>query len=131
MKTDDGRTELVGRRTALLVEFGGAWGRGDVARLMEMMAEDCIYQASAGPEPGRTFRGREEVRRGFEIMLAHDAGSESREGRVFVAGDLGVAEWSYAYKRPDGTEVEIRGCDIFEFRGEKIFRKDAFRKVFA
>ena len=71
------------------------------------------------------------MRRGFELMLAHDAGSESREGRVFVAGELGVAEWSYAYKREDGTEVEIRGCDIFEFHGEKIARKDAFRKVFA
>ena len=131
MTGDDARDALTAKRTALLVEFGRAWGEGDVARLMEMMAEDCLYQASAGPEPGRTFRGRQEVRRGFEIMLAHDAGSESREGRVFVAGDLGVAEWSYAHKRADGVEVEIRGCDIFEFVGEKIFRKDAFRKVFA
>lgn len=131
MTTEDAPTDMAAQRTALLVEFGKAWGRRDVARLMEMMAPDCIYLASAGPEPGRTFRGREEVRRGFEIMLAHDADSESREGRVFVAGDLGVAEWSYAYKGSDGTEVEIRGCDIFEFRGQKIFRKDAFRKVFA
>ena len=128
---DDARNEMAAKREALLVEFGRAWGRRDVPRLMELMAEDCIYQASAGPEPGRTFRGREEVRRGFELMLAHDAGSESRDGRVFVAGDLGVAEWSYAYKREDGAEVEIRGCDIFEFAGDKIARKDAFRKVFA
>jgi ketosteroid isomerase-like protein len=131
MTADDARNDMAAKRRALLVEFGRAWGQRDVARLMEMMADDCIYLASAGPEPGRTFRGREEVRRGFELMLAHDAGSESREGRVFVAGDLGVAEWSYAYKGADGTEIEIRGCDIFEFRGEKIFRKDAFRKVFA
>lgn len=131
MGTDDARDELTARREALLVEFGKAWGRRDVARLMKMMDDDCVYLASAGPEPGHTFRGREEVRRGFEIMLEHDAGSESREGRVFVGGDLGVAEWSYAYKREDGTEIVIRGCDIFEFRGGKILRKDAFRKVFA
>ncbi len=33
-----------------------------------------------GAEPGTVFRGRDEVRRGFELMLACDAGSESHGG---------------------------------------------------
>jgi ketosteroid isomerase-like protein len=112
-----------------LEEFGRAWARGDVPTLMTFMTEDCIYKASVGPEPGRTYVGYEAVRRGFEAMLAHDSGHEPLTGRCFVAGNMGVAEWGYAYKR-SGHRIEVRGCDIFEFAGDKIRRKDAFRKTF-
>jgi len=29
----------------------------------------------------------------------------------------------------DGHRVELRGCDLFEFRGEKIVRKDSYWKI--
>ncbi len=119
-----------GRMTVERLEaFNDAWARADVPALMEFMTDDCIYKASVGPEPGRTFVGHEAVRRGFEALLAHDAGAESRGGRCFVAGDIGLAEWSYVYMR-NGHRLEVRGCDIFEFSGDKIRRKDAFRKTF-
>jgi hypothetical protein len=63
-------------------------------------------------------------------MLAHDAQGESHGGVIFIAGDRGVAEWSYVWTEPDGRVVELRGCDIYEFDGDKIRRKSAFRKAF-
>jgi len=116
-------------RLERLQAFNDAWGRGDVAALMEFMTEDCIYHASVGPEPGRTFIGKDNVRRGFEELLAHDCDGKSRAGRCIVIGDVGVAEWSYLYDR-DGRRIEVRGCDIFEFVGDKIRRKDAYRKSY-
>ncbi len=61
-------------------------------------------------------------------MLAHDSDGESRSGRIFIVGQLAVAEWSYLKSGANGAIVEVRGCDILEFRGAKIARKDAFRK---
>jgi len=61
-------------------------------------------------------------------MFAYDADGESRGGRTFIVGHLGVAEWSYLELGSYGAIVEVRGCDILEFRGAKIARKDAFRK---
>jgi ketosteroid isomerase-like protein len=112
-----------------LEQFNTAWAQGDVATLMTFMTDDCIYQASVGPEPGETFRGHAAVEAGFRRMLAHDGDSESRGGRCAVLGDLGIAEWSYV-KAEEGRRVETRGCDIFEFEGDRIRRKDAFRKTF-
>lgn len=109
--------------------FGAAWSRGDVDELMGFMTDDCIYSASVGPEPGRTYRGRAEVRQGFTAMLSHDAAGESQAGPVVVCGTWGSAQWSYLFTEPDGTTTEVRGCDLFEFRGDKIVRKDAFRKT--
>jgi ketosteroid isomerase-like protein len=114
---------------ARLEAFNDAWSRGDVPTLMSFMTEDCVYQASVGPEPGRTFRGHAAVQAGFEEMLAHDASGESRGGRCVVMGDIGIAEWSYVHMI-DSVRTEVRGCDIFEFAGDKIRRKDAFRKSF-
>lgn len=118
------------RHLRLLQQFGEAWDVGDVDRLMSMLTEDCVYSASVGPEPGATYTGKGAVRDGLLTMLAFDAGGESRAGRVFVAGNLGASEWSYLFRAGSGMECEIRGCDIFEFRGELISRKDAFRKSF-
>jgi ketosteroid isomerase-like protein len=121
-------TALLRLREQTLSDFAAAWDARDVDRLMQHMTEDCVYLASVGPEPGRTYIGAAAVREGFRAMLAHDADGESRGGRIFIVGQLGVAEWSYLKSGSHGTIVEVRGCDILEFRGAKIARKDAFRK---
>ncbi len=112
-----------------LREFGEAWAAGDVDALMTFMTGDCVYHASVGPEPGTTYRGPEEVRRGFAEMLAYDHGRERRDGAALIAGNAGVADWSFTETGPGGRITTIRGCDIFEFADGKIRKKDAFRKV--
>ncbi|MET7334511.1 nuclear transport factor 2 family protein [Nonomuraea sp. NPDC005650] len=112
-----------------LAEFGAAWREKDLDRLMEFMTDDCVFRSSVGAEPGATFRGRAEVRRGFELMLSHDAGSESHDGISFVAGDRGAAQWAYTRTDADGREHRVDGCDLFEFDGDLIRVKDAYRKV--
>ena len=113
-----------------LQRFSAAWADGDLDALMSFMTEDCVYYASVGPGPGSTYRGMDEVRRGFAVMLAYDRGRERRDGTAFITGDVGVAEWSFYAGGPGGSGRLIRGCDIFEFTGDKIRKKDAFRKVF-
>jgi hypothetical protein len=83
-----------------------------------------------GPEPGQTFVGREFVRGGFAALMAYDASGESREGRVIILGDVGLAEWAYEHRDPSGRINLVRGCDVFEFSGTRIRRKDAFRKCY-
>lgn len=114
-----------------LRQFSAAWTAGDLDALMSFMTEDCVYSASVGPEPGTTYRGRAEVRHGFAEMLRYDRGRARDDGAAVVHGDLGFAEWSFTGTAADGTVTVIRGCDIFEFAGDRIRRKDAFRKVLA
>ncbi|WP_314503735.1 nuclear transport factor 2 family protein [uncultured Microbacterium sp.] len=115
----------------VLAEFSDAWARRDLEALMSHVTDDCVYSASVGPEPGRTWSGKEQVREGFAIMLAHDAGQERHEDEgPIILGSRGAGTWSFTGPGPDGTPQVTRGCDIFEFRGGKIARKDAFRKVY-
>jgi len=112
-----------------LDDFGAAWRAGDVDRLMSFMTGDCVFRASVGIEPGTVFKGRDEVRRGFELMLAYDEGAEAHGGLAFMAGDRGASRWSYHHTTADGAVIEVQGCDLYEFAGDLIRVKDAYRKV--
>jgi hypothetical protein len=113
-----------------LQQFSDAWTGADLDTLMSFMTQDCVYYASVGPEPGTTYRGPEAVRRGFAAMLAYDRGRERHGGASAVFGNVGFAEWSFEERDEAGQAVVIRGCDIFEFVGDRIRKKDAYRKVF-
>ena len=113
----------------LLTEFSAAWGRSDLDGLMNLMTEDCVYAASVGPEPGTTYRGKEEVRQGFAEIIEYESGGEQRDGRKWVSGDYVFSEWAYDEIAEDGTVTEIRGIDIFHFVDGKLALKDAYRKT--
>jgi hypothetical protein len=115
--------------TERLRAFGEAWRCGDVDALMSFMTEDCVFRSSVGPGPGADFHGPDAVRIGFELMLEYDARGEGRDGDLLIAGDLGASRWSYARTEEDGRETVVRGCDLFEFVGDRIRVKDAYRKV--
>jgi ketosteroid isomerase-like protein len=110
-------------------EVSAAWGRRDLPALMEYVADDCVYSASVGPEPGETFVGREAVRAGFAKLLAHDSDGVAEPGEMRSAGDWVVSTWGYRKRTPEGRQVLVRGCDLFVLRDGLIVRKDAFRKT--
>ena len=113
----------------LLISFCDAFNRHDLDALMAHMTEDCIFDASAGPEQqGKRYAGRDAVLDGFADVFATYPDSQWEEGRHWVSGDRGVSEWVFRGTRLDGTRVEVNGCDLFTFRDGKIAVKNSFRK---
>ncbi|MBX3589282.1 MAG: nuclear transport factor 2 family protein [Burkholderiaceae bacterium] len=115
--------------TEVLQAFADAWNRHDIDALMSFMADDCVFEASAGDEVcGTRHSGREAVRAGFEDVWATFPDAHWGGARHFVSGDRGVSEWTFTGTRADGTRVEVRGCDLFTFRDGKIALKNSYRK---
>ena len=106
-----------------------AWENADADAVMRLMADDCEYCASLGPEPGMTYRGRGEVERGVAAMLDFESGGESRQGRVWFAEDRAFAEWDYDETGDDGVVRAVRGIDVIHLVGGKIVSIDAYRKA--
>jgi ketosteroid isomerase-like protein len=113
----------------LLEAFGEALNRRDLDAAMSFFAEDGSYQSSAGPAlEGREFQGRDAVRAGLEAFLGRSPDGRYEDVSLFVAGDRGFGEWTFVGTSVDGEPVRIRGCDLYDFAGDKIKRKNAFRK---
>jgi ketosteroid isomerase-like protein len=112
-----------------LRSFAEAFNRHDLDSIMTHMTEDCVFDLSAGPERhGQRYSGRAAVRGGFAEVFAAFPDGQWEEATHLVAGDRGFSEWVFRGTRPDGTRVEVNGCDIFTFRDGKIAVKDSFRK---
>ena len=112
-----------------LQAFADAWNRHDVDALMSFMTEDCVFDASAGPDVcGTRHAGREAVRAGFMEVWATYPDAHWGNARHFVCGERGVSEWTFTGTRADGTCVEVHGCDLFTLRDGKIALKDSYRK---
>lgn len=110
----------------LLRLFSEAWVQQDVEGILRLLAEDAVYAASVGPEPGTTFRGHKEIAAGLALMFSHDEGAQVALERVMVVQDAAVTTWTYSF--PDGRPTQ-RGVDIWRFRDGTIVLKDAYRKV--
>lgn len=112
-----------------LQAFADAWNRHDVDALMSFMTKDCIFEASAGSEVcGTRYVGFELVRAAFAEVWATFPDAHWGDAHHFVVGDRGVSEWTFTGTRPDGTRVEVHGCDLFTFRNGKIAVKNSYRK---
>jgi steroid delta-isomerase-like uncharacterized protein len=115
--------------TEVLQAFADAWNSHDVDALMSFMTDDCVFEASAGPDVcGTRYAGPESVRAGFADVWATFPDAHWGNARHFVRGDRGVSEWTFTGTRADGTRVEVQGCDLFTFRDGKIVLKNSYRK---
>ena len=115
--------------TEVLQAFADAWNRHDVDALMSFMTEDCVFEASAGPDIcGTRYVGREAVRAGFSEVWANFPDARWGDARHYVFGERGISEWTFTGTRADGTRLEVHGCDLFSFRDGKISLKNSYRK---
>jgi ketosteroid isomerase-like protein len=113
-----------------LAAFGDGWNRHDVDDLMTFMSDDPVFETTAGKEVcGTRYAGREAVREAFARVFKIFPDAHFGDAKHFVAGDRGVSEWIFTGTTTEGKKVEVKGCDVFTFEGNKIAMKESFFKT--
>ena len=102
----------------------------DLDAIMSLFTDDCVFESPRGPDPwGRRFEGKEAVREGLAARFT-GIPDVSYEGRGdFVSGERGASEWTLRGTTVEGGRLEVRGCDLWTFRGDLIVRKDSYWKI--
>lgn len=114
---------------SFLQSFADAFNAYDLDAIMSHMTDDCVFEASAGPDAdGEKFTGQKEVRNAFENVFTTFPDAQWRNARHFISGNRGYSEWVFTGIKTDGTRVEVTGCDLFTFRDGKIAVKNSYRK---
>ena len=113
----------------ILDEFANAFNAHDLEKIISCMTDDCIFEASAGPDAdGEKFVGKEAVKNAFEKVFKDYPDARWNDPRHFISGNRAVSEWTFTGTRSDGTKVEVTGCDLFTFSNGKIYIKNSYRK---
>jgi ketosteroid isomerase-like protein len=119
-----------GPTLALMKDINAAFNSRDVDRIVAFFADDCTFLMARGPEAvGRRVRGKDAVRRVLTDRFKVIADMRWDHVDVFVAGPRAVSVWMVTGKGSDGEQLNYRGCDIYEFRGDKILNKDTYWKI--
>jgi ketosteroid isomerase-like protein len=106
------------------------FNRHDLDAIMSLFAEDCVFESPRGPDPwGRRFEGRAAVREGLGARFTTIPDVRYGGGSHVVAGDRGVSEWTLTGTTTDGVRLEVRGCDIWTFRGDEVVVKNSYWKI--
>ena len=129
-QTTTSKTETGAKPTITILDgFANAFNAHDIDRILSYMTEDCVFEASAGPDvDGEKFAGKEAVKKAFEDVFKNYPDAHWANARHFISGERAVSEWTFTGTKPDGTRVEVTGCDLFTFRDGKIVIKNSFRK---
>jgi steroid delta-isomerase-like uncharacterized protein len=116
--------------TPMLQAFLDAFNAHDVDAIMSFFTEDCVFDMPRGPAPGgRRLVGKQQVREGIQSRFDGIPDVAYGDDRHFTCGDRGVSEWTIRGTQATGERIEVRGCDLFEFRDGKISRKNSFWKI--
>jgi steroid delta-isomerase-like uncharacterized protein len=107
-----------------------AFNRHDVDAIVAFFTDDAVFESPRGPGHwGRRYAGKAQVREGIAARFAGIPDVHYGEDRHFVAGDRGVSEWRLTGTTTAGARIDVRGCDLWEFRDGKISRKDSYWKI--
>jgi steroid delta-isomerase-like uncharacterized protein len=102
-----------------------AFNAHDLDAIMRFFTEDCVFDTPRG----QRLVGTDAVRAGFQARFDGIPDIRYTDARHFSSGDRGASEWTIRGTQASGEPIEVRGCDLFEFSGGKISRKDSYWKL--
>jgi uncharacterized protein (TIGR03086 family) len=123
-----GRDPHWGPNHRTLASFSAAFGSGDVDAVMDLMTDDCVFEAT-GPAPdGVRHEGSEAVRAVWVDLFGGTREAAFSEEEFFVAGDRGVLRWRFDWAEEDGSPGHVRGVDVLRFRDGLVCEKFSYVK---
>ena len=86
----------------------------DIDAVAACFAQD--YENATPVHPGRSFRGREQVRQNWEQIFAFVPDLRTEVTRSTIDGETVWTEWEMTGTRRDGTAHQMRGVVLFGVR---------------
>jgi ketosteroid isomerase-like protein len=107
-----------------------AFNAHDLDLIMTFFTADCVLDMPRGSDPwGSRYVGAAAVKEGLRSRFAGIPDVRYEDDTHFVAGDIGVSQWTLRGTSTGGERIEVRGCDFFTFRDGKIVKKDSYWKI--
>jgi ketosteroid isomerase-like protein len=109
-----------------------AFNAHDLDRIMTFFADDCVLEMPRGPHAwGARFDGGHAVRQALASRFEGLPDIRYGDAEHFVDADrqTGISKWTLTGTTPQGSPVEVNGCDVYTFRDGRVTRKDSYWKI--
>lgn len=107
----------------IVLEFNEAFNRHDVAGMMRLMSEDCLFENTHPAPDGTIYSGREVVTLFWQNFFRESIHAQIEIEEIFGFGNRCIMRWKY-----DWGNGHVRGVDIFEVKDGCICKKLSYVK---
>lgn len=114
--------------TRIVLEFNEAFNRHDVAGMMKLMSDECIFENTYPAPDGSRYSRKEAVTQFWQDFFRESSQAHIEIEEIFGLGERCVLRWRYNWVDMDGKQGHIRGVDIFRVRDGSILEKLSYVK---
>ena len=122
------RMSKVESATRIVLAFNEAFNHHDVAGMMQLMSDDCVFENTAPAPDGTVYKGKEEVTQFWQDFFRNSPQAHIEIEDVFGLGLRCVMRWRYEWVDEAGEKGHIRGVDIFQVKDGFIREKLSYVK---
>jgi ketosteroid isomerase-like protein len=112
----------------IVLDFNQAFNRHDVAGMMRLMSDDCIFENTHPAPDGTAYSGKEAVTQFWKDFFDESPQAHIDIEDIFGMGNHCIIRWRYNWVDQDGNQGHVRGVDIFQVRDGFIFEKFSYVK---
>ena len=102
------------------LEFNAALNRHDVAGMMQLMSEDCIFETTVPAPDGVMYSGQEVVTQFWRDFFRESPHAHIEIEEIFGLGIRCVMRWRYDWVDVDEQMGHVRGVDIIKVKNGSI-----------
>ena len=122
------RMEKIESAMRIVLEFNEAFNRHDVAGMMRLMSDDCVFENTDPPPDGTLYSGREAVTQFWQDFFRESPHAYIKIEEIFGFGKRCIMRWRYSWVDAAGFEGHVRGVDVFQVKEGLISEKFSYVK---
>jgi predicted SnoaL-like aldol condensation-catalyzing enzyme len=111
-----------------ILEFNEAFNRHDVAGMMRLMSDDCVFENTDPAPDGTVYSGKEAVTQFWQDFFRESPQAHIDIEEIFGLGNRCIMRWKYNWIDEAGKKGHVRGVDIFQVKEGFISEKFSYVK---
>jgi len=112
----------------VVLAFNEAFNRHDVAGMMQLMSDDCVFENTSPAPDGSTFSGKQRVTQFWQDFFRDSPHAHIEIEEIFGLGMRCIMRWKYSWVDGAGIKGHVRGVDIFQVKNDLIAEKLSYVK---
>ena len=112
----------------IVLEFNEAFNRHDVAGMMQLMSDDCVFENTDPAPDGTVYLGKEAVSRFWQDFFRASPHAHIEIEDIFGLGLRCIMRWRYEWMDVSGEKGYVRGVDVFKMKDGFICEKFSYVK---
>jgi len=112
----------------VVLAFNEAFNRHDVASMMQLMSDDCLFENTDPAPDGAVYSGKEAVTQFWQDFFRESPQAHIEIEEIFGLGNRCIMRWRYDWAEVAGKKGHVRGVDLFQIKDGSICEKLSYVK---